>query len=245
VLRDGIVRSLGRFSGPAGRTNEARRDAWLQRNLMAIPAGSVLLDAGAGTQRCSRFCTHLKYVSQDFCRYDGEGDTTGLQSGVFDYGRTDIVSDITSIPREDASFDAIMAIEVLEHLPDPLSALREFERLLRPRGHLLLTAPFCSLTHQAPYHFTSGFNSKWYTLHLPALGFRILDLESNGNFFEFLAQEIRRSGDVARRYATTRPTWCERLAMGATLRMMGRVSQQDKGSAELLCYGYHVHAVKD
>ena len=64
----------------------------------------------------------------------GSWDQTGL----------DIVGDITSIPEPDASFDAILCVEVLEHVPDPLAALRELGRLLKPNGQLILTAPFCS-----------------------------------------------------------------------------------------------------
>jgi len=243
-LSNRVAAVLSRFSGPAGLENEAPRDAWLENCLRGLPSGSTILDAGAGTQRCRRFCSHLKYMSQDFCEYDGRGDGSALHSGDWEYGSTDIVSDITSIPRPDASFDAVMAIEVLEHLPDPLSALREFERLLKHGGHLILTAPFCSLTHQSPYHFASGFNSYWYTFHLPALGFRVLELETNGNFFEFLAQEIRRTSSVARRYTSVTSSLSDRLVAAAALRMMARMSRHDTGSAELLCYSYHVHAVK-
>jgi len=63
----------------------------------------------------------------------------------------DVISDITSIPLPDASFDACLCTEVLEHLPHPIEALRELARLLRPGGRLILTAPFCSLTHFSPH----------------------------------------------------------------------------------------------
>ncbi len=89
----------------------------------------------------------------DFGEYDGKGDGEALQIGEFDYGKLDIISDITSIPAPDSSFDAIMCIEVLEHLPDPIKAIQEFYRLLKPNGHLLITAPFCSLTLFFPILF--------------------------------------------------------------------------------------------
>jgi ubiquinone/menaquinone biosynthesis C-methylase UbiE len=94
-----------------------------------------------------------------------------------------ILSDITAMPEPDASFDAIMCIDVFEHLPDPIKAIQEFARLLKPGGHLILTAPFCSLTHFAPYHFYTGFNRYFYETHLSANGFKIVDLQGNGNFF--------------------------------------------------------------
>ncbi|WP_121022373.1 class I SAM-dependent methyltransferase [Helicobacter vulpis] len=46
----------------------------------------------------------------------------------------DIICDITAIPERDGSFDAIMCVEVFEHLPNPILALKEFSRLLRGGG---------------------------------------------------------------------------------------------------------------
>ena len=167
----------------AGTHNQAVRDRWIQAQLEALPAGTRLLDAGAGERPYKKHCGHLDYVSQDFGQYDGRGDAAGLQPGQWDNSRLDIVSDITAIPAATASFDAILCSEVFEHIPDPCAALREFARLLKPGGHLLLTAPFCSLTHMAPYYFVNGFSRYWYERLLPAAGFTISELQTNGNFF--------------------------------------------------------------
>jgi SAM-dependent methyltransferase len=43
------------------------------------------------------------------------------------------------LPFQDDSFDAVLAKDVLEHLPQPVVALREFERVLRPGGLLLVS----------------------------------------------------------------------------------------------------------
>lgn len=228
-----------------GRNNESTRERWLEETLKTIPENSRILDAGAGTQQYRRLCEHLNYVSQDFGEYDGQGDSAGLQMGEFDYGKLDIVSDITSIPEPDSSFDAIMCIEVLEHLPDPVQAIKEFSRLLKPKGHLILTAPFCSLTHFSPYHFSTGFNKYWYEIHLAANGLKIIDISPNGNFFEYVAQEIDRIPSISKRYSKNKPGLLERLSVLFTLRMLSRFSKRDNGSSDLLCFGYHVHAIKD
>ncbi len=227
-----------------GTQNLARREEWLERTLKALPAGSRLLDAGAGELQYRRFCGHLDYVSQDFAQYDGVGNSSGLQVGKWDRGGLDIVSDITAIPEPDACFDAIMCIEVFEHLPDPVLALREFARLLRPGGELIITAPFCSLTHFAPYHMVTGFNRYFYYHHLGAFGFETKEIVPNGNYFEFVGQEIRRIESIAERYTSKKLTRNDAIGTKLMLLALERLSLIDKGSYELLNFGYHVRAVK-
>ncbi len=227
-----------------GTKNLHTREKWLEATLAGIPAGSRILDAGAGEQKYKKFCSLLQYVAQDFAQYDGKGDARGLQTSSWDQSKLDIVSDITSIPEPNGSFDAIMCIEVIEHLPAPLEAFREFARLLRPGGQVVLTAPFCSLTHFAPYHFYTGFSRYFYEAHLPACGFEVNELVENGNYFEYLAQEVRRIPTVSDRYASMRPTLLEYLAIRLVLNMLNRFSKSEKGSSELLHYGCFVRATK-
>ena len=52
------------------------------------------------------------------------------------------VHDVTApLPFPDATLGGVLAILVLQHLPDPAAFLAEIRRCLRPGGHLLLTAP--------------------------------------------------------------------------------------------------------
>ncbi len=227
-----------------GTHNLANREKWLELALQQIPAGSRILDAGAGELQYKRFCSHLNYVSQDFAKYDGNGNGSGLQVGGWDQSRIDIVSDITSIPRPDSSFDAIMCIEVLEHLSNPVLALHELARLLRRGGQLIVTAPFCSLTHFAPYYYANGFSRYFFETHLNELGFQILDLEENGNYFEYLAQEVRRIPVFAKRFAGTEPRIWEKGLLFMVLKMLERFSRKDKGSKEALHFGCFVRAIK-
>lgn len=229
----------------AGTTNQSARDAWLTATLAEIPAGGVLLDAGAGEGKYRSLCSHLTYVSQDFAQYDGQGDGAALQTGQWDQSQLDIVSDIVSIPRPDASFDAILCVEVLEHLPRPAEALAELARLLKPGGVLVLTAPFCALTHFAPHFYQTGYSKYFYRYWLEALGFTIEKLDTNGNYFEYLAQEVRRVPSVASMYAGTPALKRrDRLALGLVLQLLHGLSQRDHGSSELLSYGLQVKARK-
>jgi len=60
----------------------------------------------------------------------GSWDERGL-SGAF--------ADIARLPFPDDSFDLVLGIEVLEHVPDPAAALTELSRVAR--GNLVLSVP--------------------------------------------------------------------------------------------------------
>jgi SAM-dependent methyltransferase len=227
-----------------GRTNERVRHAWVRRELARIPAGTRLLDAGCGKQPYRDGCTHLAYMAQDFGDYDPTASEAGLHPDAFPYGRLDHRCDITAIPEPDGSFGAILCTEVIEHVPEPHAAVAELGRLLAPGGTLLLTAPFVSFTHFAPYHYCTGFSRSFYERELGRLGFAEVTIEPNGNAFEFLAQELWRIPSVARRYAGSLAAAATLPALALGIPALWVASRVDRGSAELACFGYHVRAVK-
>lgn len=57
------------------------------------------------------------------------------------------------LPFRAASFDSVIAIEVLEHVPDPTTVVAEMVRVLRPGGQVMVTVPFVGELHQTPYDF--------------------------------------------------------------------------------------------
>ena len=56
--------------------------------------------------------------------------------------------DLTALSFADESFDVVISLEVMEHIPDFREAFSECARVLKPRGKMLLSVPF----HQGRDH---------------------------------------------------------------------------------------------
>lgn len=233
-----VKKFFKKFIGNTGNNHFEYRHTWVKNTLKNLASGKRILDAGAGERRYFPFCEHLNYVSQDFNQYNGMGDGSGLQTGNWDTSKIDIVGDITSIPENDATFDAILCTEVFEHIPDPISACKEFSRLLKPGGELIITAPFASLTHFAPFHFYTGFNRYFYEYHLTNFGFKIIEMTPNGDYSEFIASEIRRLSTF---YG--KAPFLIKFSLSLLLRYIS-IRGKKIDSSELCCVGYHIRAVK-
>ena len=165
------------------RFNSYTRNQWMINVAKTVPAGSDVLDAGAGTGPYREIFSHCNYKTQDFCQ-------TPCRIG--QYTKIDYVCDITNIPIPNESFDVIICNEVLEHVPEPIVVIREFSRILRRGGQLFLTAPLGCGLHQKPYIFYGGFTPFWYHKFLPQFGFENVEVVPNHGFFKFYAQESRR-----------------------------------------------------
>ena len=80
---------------------------------------------------------------------------------------TTVRGDVLALPFPDGSFDAVIAAEVLEHIPADELAMSEISRILRPGGRLSVTVPrwwpeqICwALSEQ--YHNTPGGHVRIY-----------------------------------------------------------------------------------
>jgi SAM-dependent methyltransferase len=218
--------------------NSTTRDEWVKNNLEIIPKGSILLDAGCGPQQYKKYCSHLIYKSQDFGEYDGKGTGEGLQISQWEYGKLDYVGNIWEIAEKDEAFDAILCTEVLEHIPYPEQSIKEFSRLLKPGGILLLTAPFCSIPHMEPYYHYNGFSKDFYIYFANKYNLKILSIETNGNAFDFVAQElIRTSAFVPNKVLKL---FYRIFIFGAIVPLLKFLSKRDTLTSKYLCFGYHV-----
>lgn len=176
--------------------NQNKRDAFVEKQLSQLAPGSLLLDAGCGSQRYRGYCKHLEYRGQDFGAYSfdekvGFTDDSGGLHG-YEYGKLDYTSDIWKIPEKSEYFDAILCTEVFEHIPYPIETVKGFSRLLKKGGVLILTAPSNCLRHFDPYFFYAGFSDRWHTKILTENGFSVDLLEPVGDYYSWLALELGR-----------------------------------------------------
>jgi len=116
---------------------------------LPIRAGDRLLDLGCGggrhafeaARRGARVVAmdtdraELDRVAAVFAAMAEAGEIPDGASGIA------LAGDATRIPFPDGSFDAVIAAEVLEHLPADQAAMNEIARILRPGGTAAVTVP--------------------------------------------------------------------------------------------------------
>lgn len=83
------------------------------------------------------------------------------------------------LPLPDQSVDTIFCCSVLEHAPEPWRILPEFKRVLRARGHVILSVPFLYHLHGAPEDFFR-FTSHGVARLARAAGFEVVELNAGG-----------------------------------------------------------------
>jgi ubiquinone/menaquinone biosynthesis C-methylase UbiE len=97
-------------------------------------------------------------------------------------GRQVIRADAEYLPVRPAAFDLVVCTETLEHLPDPLGALREVRRALKQNGKVIGSVPhphlgwrlrFLSSTHPQGEPFHHNYTRSQVAALLRSSGFRV------------------------------------------------------------------------
>lgn len=103
---------------------------------------------------------------------------------------TDIVCDAVRLPLADASFDAVICAEVLEHVPEPEKILSEINRVLSPGGRVYITAPFLFPIHADPHDYRRYTAFCWRHM-LAGVGLHPEEIIAQGTFWCVLIDMLR------------------------------------------------------
>jgi SAM-dependent methyltransferase len=192
------------FSRIINVANESYRNEWVLRTLRyyaeQLPAPVSLLDVGAGLSPYKESAKQLgyEYRSHDFSAYVPSSRGSGLQSATWEYPEHDFIMDILDLPTS-IETDLILCTEVLEHVPDPVRAFQKMVSLLKPGGIILITVPFLSLMHQAPYWFQAGLSPFWFSHHSAENDIEAVEITVYGDYSDLMSQEIGRMLTFKRR----------------------------------------------
>lgn len=133
-------------------------DDWLFRDRIPQVIGpeTRLLDLGAGAGIVQAM--NFRGLAQQVCGVDL--DHRVAENPFLDEGR---VSDAGEIPYPDASFDIVIADNLMEHLDHPDQVFSEIARVLRPGGKLLFKTPNRNhymplIARLTPHSFHQWFN---------------------------------------------------------------------------------------
>ncbi len=136
-----------------------------------------ILDIGGG-KRFQKWLKEYEYLFND------------SNYKTFDYDQSsgaDIVGDIHHIPLPDECVDAIICSSVLEHVYDPIAAVKEMHRILRKGGKIFLYVPSIY-----PYHASKGHYPDYWRLFDDTLlamfkEWNNVELQKVGGYFKALS----------------------------------------------------------
>jgi SAM-dependent methyltransferase len=107
-----------------------------------------LLDVGCGTA----------WLARHFENYTGIDSSPEAVQAASAQGYAVIEGDVSApLPFEDQSFDAVVMKDLLEHVSDPVSTVREARRVLKPGGRVFASSPdaqrwvWDDYTHRRPF----------------------------------------------------------------------------------------------
>lgn len=145
-----------------------------------------------------------------------------------------LVGDAQLLPFADASMDGVLMVSVLEHLCDPIRAVDQVWRVLKPGGIFFSYAPFYHPYHGSPQdYFRFTLEGYRYLLR----GFSSVKFVSGGNYFAVLndvvAYPLNRAGRLGRALSKT-----VELPVGVLFRFL------DEGLSTRVAAGFGAQARK-
>jgi SAM-dependent methyltransferase len=89
----------------------------------------------------------------------------------------------------DNEYDAVVNVQVLEHVFAPQKMMSEMYRVLKPGGYAVVMVPYTSNMHMAPYHY-QNMTRYWLLKSCEELGMDIVELHALGGFWRTLASRM-------------------------------------------------------
>jgi SAM-dependent methyltransferase len=118
---------------------------------LPLPRPACVLDAGCGSGRTLEELTRFGEVHGVELDPEAAEVARGRGAGEVQIGR------LEELPWEEATFDLITCLDVIEHTPDDRLTLTELRRVCKPSGWLLITVPayqaLWSMHDDANHHF--------------------------------------------------------------------------------------------
>jgi SAM-dependent methyltransferase len=86
-------------------------------------------------------------------------DETVVCLEVTPYPTVDVLAVNQRLPFRNEAFDAVLSLNVLEHVTDPFACAAELVRVLKPTGYLYCCIPFLQPEHGYPDHYFNATRS--------------------------------------------------------------------------------------
>ncbi len=196
-----------------------------------VPAGRVLdIPCGSGA-----FLRRIEAAG-----YDAVGGDIAPHAAL--HGHVAVVCDMARpLPLADASLDAVVSIDGIEHIRRPFDFVGECRRVLRPGGVLVLSTPNISSARSRWRHLLTGFHNKGKSPldeeypaprhHITLLSFPALRYMLHTQGFRIEGVTANRAKPAAWLYA---PWWpVQRLAMHRTFTREAKDERHRRVSADV------------
>jgi hypothetical protein len=102
---------------------------------------------------------------------------------------------------------------------------------------MILTAPYCSISHMSPFFYYNGFSKNWHLAIAKKYGFEVEFIEPNGDAFLYLAQELIRTTRFVPNKILKIPY---KVLIYLLVPLFKYLSKKDNSTNKYLHFGYHV-----
>lgn len=138
---------------------------WLKSKLEGKDLGNVLDIGTGGKPLKDRFnLQYSKYTSTDVHKFSG----------------VDVVCSVYELTKKfrEEEFNTVFLVEVLEHLMEPVNALKEIAKVMKPLGELYITVPMFYCIHGgARGDDYLRFTKYWFHNVFPLNGLHLVELK--------------------------------------------------------------------